>query len=537
MQELQRPEDKSPASTPDESVGDALARVLASSAFARSPQKSRLLSFLVDEELAGRGERLQGSCIAIDVYGRDADFDPGRDSVVRSEARRLRQALEHYYLTAGCDDPLRIDLPKGGYRPRFVANPGKSTGVTAVPGSYQSMPAPEGPVIAVLPFKNLSDEAGQEQFVDGVSCAVTTALRRFEMLRVIARQSSARFRGTTLDARAVGAELGARFLLTGSVQKRDAGVRVRASLTDTVSGEMLWANTYEQPYTPDNLFHLEDELTCAVVAQVADAYGPLSRTLSRESDAKPMAELSTYEAFMRVLVYYSYKRLGDFAIAREAMEVALAREPEHGTCWAALSMLHAEDYLRGISCAEGLQEQAWALANRSLSLSPESVAAHLARSVAAYVNRRPAVMVAEAEQAIALNPNDAFATALAGNLIGMAGELERAIDIVIGADNINAFRPSWQYGIICQAHYLRGEYEEALGVAESITHEAWPMKPLYLGITYGQMGDLEQGRVQLCLLQDIEPGFTRDPAGYIERRFIVPEQMEKAMEGLAKLLP
>ena len=107
------------------SVREALERILASPGFDASARNRRLLEYLVEETLAGRADRLKGLTIAIDVFGRDAaTFDPQPDPVVRIEAAKLRRRLERYYLTAGQEDPIRIDIPKGTYVPTFEERDG-----------------------------------------------------------------------------------------------------------------------------------------------------------------------------------------------------------------------------------------------------------------------------------------------------------------------------------------------------------------------------------------------------------------------------
>ena len=101
------------------SVREALERILASPGFDASARNRRFLEYVVEETLAGRADRLKGLTIAIDVFGRDATFDPQHDPVVRIEAAKLRRRLKRYYLTAGQQDPVRIDVPKGTYVPTF----------------------------------------------------------------------------------------------------------------------------------------------------------------------------------------------------------------------------------------------------------------------------------------------------------------------------------------------------------------------------------------------------------------------------------
>src|SRR5918996_6517398 len=126
-----------------------LQRILDSPAFEASERRKRFLRYIVDESLAGRADRLKGYSIALAVFDRDDSFDPQTDPVVRLEARRLRRALEHYYLTAGRDDPIRIQIPKGGYAPiceRQAAAPAEAaTAASAAAGrSPEAHPVPRG---------------------------------------------------------------------------------------------------------------------------------------------------------------------------------------------------------------------------------------------------------------------------------------------------------------------------------------------------------------------------------------------------------
>lgn len=105
---------------------DAVARIVASGALGRQSKLPAILSYLVDQELAGKGEALKGYAIATDVLGRGTDFDPGTDSIVRVELRRLRQALALYYATDGAADPVRVTIPSGTYRPSFERREGAS---------------------------------------------------------------------------------------------------------------------------------------------------------------------------------------------------------------------------------------------------------------------------------------------------------------------------------------------------------------------------------------------------------------------------
>ncbi len=515
-------------------------RVLAIDALTRSPRLSKFLQFIVEEELAGRGGRLNGTQIAIDVYDRDATFDPKIDPVVRVEARRLRRILEHYYLTDGNDSSVRIEVPKGSYRPVFKT----VSGDLAADDNPMSLdiedrlselpPVPNAPIIAVLPFRNLGGDANQDYFAQGFSESLTTALTRFDILQVIAEQSTIRYQGKIVDIRVAGRELGARFILEGSVQRRNDLVRVTAALSDAADGQELWAEAFDRNLLTTDLFDLEDELTHSVIAIISDINGVIPQTLTPQFREKQAVELTTHEAALRFLVYLNHFRMEDFLPAREALEAAMEREPDHGIIWAGLSMLCAEDYLRGITADKGPPEKAWDMANHATALAPKSPGAHLARAIAAFACRRPDIVIKEADLAIALNPNSASLCGLAGHLIGVAGELERGMEILLRIKMLNPYYPSWLLSLTCLSHYMHGDYRQALSVAEQFTLNQWSGKPLYLAIIYGQLDRTEEAKKQIELLKEIDPDFARDPGNYVYRSFLFDDQIQKILEGLKK---
>lgn len=523
-----------------EMVRSELACILKNDTFTRSPRLSKFLQFVVEEELAGRGVRLNGTQIAIDVYNRDETFDPRIDPVVRVEARRLRRVLEHYYLTGGSGSSVRIEIPKGSYQPVFRTVPAEQAvsdepRVTDINDRLNALPpVSDAPIIAVLPFRNLGSDKDQGYFAEGFSESLTTAITRFDALQVIAEQSTIRYLGKQIDIRVVGRELGARFILEGSIQRRGDHIRVTVSLSDAADGTELWAEVFDRELVAADLFNLEDELTRSVIAIVSDINGVIPQVLMPESRDKPATELATHEAILRFLVYLNHFRRADFLPARDALQAAANREPEHAPIWAGLSMLCAGDYLRGITADKGLPEKAWELANHATALAPKSPSAHLARSIAAFTCRRPDIVIAEADLAMSLNPNSTSLGGLAGHLVGVAGELERGIEILNGIRNLNPYFPSWLLSLTCLSHYMQGEYDEALSVAEQFTLNQWPGKPFYLAIIYGQLGRTEEAVKQRELLTEIDPDFARDPGNYVYRGYLFDDQIQKIMAGLEK---
>ena len=261
-----------------EAIRLQVARILATGTFVRSRRMGRLLRFVVERALEGRGGELKEYLLAVEVFDKEASFDPRIDPLVRVEARRLRSKLRKYYETEGPRDPVRIDLPTGGYVPVF--------------GPAEKAPAPpDKRSIAVLPFANRSAEAGAEYFSDGLTEELIRALTKVEGLRVVAPGSAFQFRGPGHDLRQIGRQLGVGAVLQGAVRTAAARLRVSAQLVQVSDGSYLWAETYERPLA--DVFAIQDEISRAIVDTLrirlaSDRRRPLVR---RYSDNLPAYNL------------------------------------------------------------------------------------------------------------------------------------------------------------------------------------------------------------------------------------------------------
>ena len=515
-----------------EAITFELDRVLDSRKFSEAPRISQFLKYVVDEDLAGRGARISGNSIAIDVYRRDQNFDPRTDPVVRVEARRLRRMLTHYFLTEGKQDPLVIEIPKGGYRPKYNDN-SEDDGVNSI-ASILDTPLPNSTVIAVLPFRSQGSDTQMQELAAGITTNLITAFSRFDVLRVISQQSSDRYRGITRDVRRIGHELGARFIITGSVQKLDCRVRVTVAISHAEDGTQLWAKKFDRDLNAINVFEFEDEIAETVISEGANAYGFISQVLSERIRDLPIERLSVQEATHLFLSYFK-RRSGQqaFPLAKQAMQSVVEREPDNSPALAMLAILLGEEYLRGLSDNGALALEARKLANRAAAIKPDSVLSHLALSVSAYALNEPKIAIREAELAIKANaPGNLATLGLAACTIGLCGEWERGISLLRSLQSQLATYPCWHHEIECVDFYLRGDYPSAMAVAERFTLDQWPGKALCLALIFAEMGDFRQARGHLEQLKAIEPGFTIDPQGYIHRYFPREQDAQRILAGL-----
>jgi len=232
-----------PQMRPD-SVQRHLEKVVVSAEMCRSKKLCQFLRFTVQEVLRGHGSELKEYAIAVGVFKRGREFDPGADPIVRVQARRLRSKLARYYQSEGRDEPIQIEYPVGGYSPVFVRRtPSEGIARPTLPAVLEEE-SPAARRIAVLPFIDVGPEDSQS-FSDGLTDELMHALSSWPGARVVARASCFQFKGKSDDVRRIGEWLAVSVLVSGSVRKEGSHLRVLVQLIDAESGLNLWSASYE----------------------------------------------------------------------------------------------------------------------------------------------------------------------------------------------------------------------------------------------------------------------------------------------------
>src|SRR5262245_25647569 len=273
-----------------EAVRLQLERVLGSPGFARNERMSRFLRFIVEGHLGGRDVELKESVIAVEVFGRPPDFDSRLDAVVRSEAIRLRARLSDYYQNSGKTDPVVIELPKGGYIPRFreiaVEHPVTTPTAGSAPAPFRWRPwlkfgiaglviaivtgtlwwvqHSRAPIaIAVLPFENSSHDPVNDYFSDGLSDELIRNLSIIDGLTVRSRTSSFALKGKVANISDAGQQLHADYILEGSVLRAGQKLRIDVQFVRAHDDCRLWSRRFDKDLT--DVFAIQDGISLEIV--------------------------------------------------------------------------------------------------------------------------------------------------------------------------------------------------------------------------------------------------------------------------------
>ncbi len=420
-----------------------LDRLFRSEDFKASEKQKSFLRFIAEEALEGRGSQLKGFTIAVEVYGRNERFDPRTDPIVRVEAGRLRRALELYYLKEGRNDPLRIRIPKGGYAPVFEPIEVKTA---------------TGASIAVLPFVDLTGEKGQEYFTNGLTEELTTELARYQNLKVIASQSTMRFKDREMNPGELGVELNVRFLLTGNVRRDSKTVKVSVQLLDASAGEQIWAESYRCEYTAAELIGIQEEIAQQAIGAIADQWGLIERRLSREAARKAPSELNAYEAVLRFYHYETELTVEAFEQALEALTYATEIEPGYGLAWSMLGHLHADNYALGFRDIEDTLDKALSYAKKGVAIAPENQFAWDALSVVYFQLGEKRRFLETIEKSLSLNPNSPYIVGVTGWHLMLFGEWDRGLELLRKGMRLNPLYPTWFHLATSMECYRRGGF-------------------------------------------------------------------------------
>ena len=195
-----------------------------------------------------------------------------------------------------------------------------------------TLPLPDRPAIAVLPFVNMSGESEQEYFSDGISEDIITALSKLRWFFVIARNSSFLYKGKAVNVKQIGEELGVGYILEGSVRKSGGRVRITAQLNDVANGRHIWAERYDRDVA--DVFAVQDEITESIVAAIEPQLYAAENIRIR---SKPPSNLDAWDLVMQGLSYYWRVTRQDHAIAQDLLKKAIAIEPHYGQALGALA--------------------------------------------------------------------------------------------------------------------------------------------------------------------------------------------------------
>ncbi len=361
-------------------------------------------------------------------------------------------------------------------------------------------------IVGVLPFANLSDSA-DEYFSDGLTEDLIHALSLQSFYRVLSRNSTFSFKGTSLSARLIAREIDATYLIQGSVRRAGSKIRVTAELIAPENGEQLWTGRYDRDI--GDLFAMQDEITTSLSAAIApEIYRAEASAPARAS----ATDLTAWDRFLKGLSHYYQQTKADFEASIDLFKQAIALDPSLSIAYAYLATIQIQGVQFGwIRSTRELWASAMSLAETSVRLDPRS---SFAFSILAYLHAMEGhheAAVDAVKRAIALNPYDMGARGVLGICHIVVGEHRQAIELFSMAVQRGNSDPRYQWAALnAFSHYLLGQYDASLSWAR----EALYLNPSHLQVlavraaALAQSGRSDEAAKAAEILQSKFPGFT-----------------------------
>jgi TolB-like protein/Tfp pilus assembly protein PilF len=485
-------------------IRDELDRILSSQTFRAAEREKTFLRYVVERTVQGQAAQLKEYTIGVEAFERGDGFDPRRDTIVRTEARNVRRRLARYYEGEGQTDPVRIELPKGGYTPHFVESPRPQPAAIEIPlaivpeappslgatppnafripslrpwwvvslagmaailviaslwahaASLSRSRAVDAASIAVLPFRDLSDGRDKEGEIlsDGLTDELIESLARIPRLRVVARSSVFSYKGKTLDIRKAGREMNVRNILEGSIRISSGRVRIVAQLEDAINGYQLWSQSFD--LKSDNMLAVQDQISTAIMQA-------LSVQLEGVANLKTGSALSpaAYQDFLRGLHFLNQCTAETTRTAIHYFDRTVASDPGFAPAYSGLAAGYAKIVAFTSTPSREVVPRIRAAASKALQLDESLGEAHLSLARAYTYESNWTEAGKEFWRALELSPGSAAVHRYYGEYLLRTGHVEQALAEARIAQELDPISPSSAHFVAQMLRYL-GRYDEAI---------------------------------------------------------------------------
>ncbi len=378
--------------------------------------------------------------------------------------------------------------------------------VAAAP-SAETESQPAKPSIAVLPFANLSGDAAQDIFCDGLALNIVASLGRFRELFVIDRFSTLAYRNRTVTAAEAARELSVRYILEGSVQKAGDRVRVSVQLVEGAGNRQLWTETYDRQLT--DIFEVQDEITGTIIGTLASGYGGrLGKAWRDRSKPAGLESFVALDYLQRSIDACRLTKEGE-VVAREHLTKAIECDPGLAKAYSKMSLAHlvdacfgwADDYdvsmelarqwaVKAIACDDGDSWSYWAFASYNLYKLNHGVA------------------LEAFQKALDCNPNDAEVMSDYGFCLSYSGRAEEGLEYARKAMRLNPYHYEWYTSQLGQIYFDARQYDKAIATFASLRSLDSALMRVYQAASYAAAGNLLQARKSVQRALELDPGAT-----------------------------
>jgi adenylate cyclase len=410
--------------------------------------------------------------------------EPNGVCIGRSVYDQVKGKLPYSYIDLGDQRVHNIPEPVRVYRVS-LASPGANASSRS--STEDTLPLPDRPSIAVLPFENMSGDPEQQYFSDGITEDIITELSRFRELLVVSRASSFVFRGQATSVMDVAKKLQVNYVVEGSIRKSKNRVRITAQLIDAGRDHHIWAEHYDRDL--QDIFEVQDDVVHRITTTLV---GRLEHERQDRAKRQSQSALRAYDLYLRGREHFFNWSPEENRKAAELLEAAIAIEPDYAAALALSSEVHQRDWLNGWSLDEQKDcSVSTSKAARSVQLDDGDSRTHTSLGLAHLFNGEPDRAKHHLETALRLNPNDTRALVYLARHATLNGEPERAVEMINRALQLNPFgKYDWYLGI---AKFVARHYDEAIDLLRNV-RDPGPVVLALLAASLAQAGRSSEAR-------------------------------------------
>lgn len=473
----------------EDAVREELARILRSPIFVQSDRLGRFLRFAVEHAISGKDDGLKEYVIGTEVYDRKPPYHPSQDSIVRTEARRLRAKLKDYYESEGKDDAVFIYFRPGSYVPVFRAKDRAALQpATSEPSSDSLFVDGSGVSIAVIPFVDISGGSLSSAYARGVTDELVHELMHCEGCRVIAASSVAQLGAQTIDISALARKLGVQIVFEGTVREEENRIRVTARIVNA-DGFQIWSQRFDVDGGSSSLFTVQEQFASALVNRVRPQQ---SIVRTGEASAGPVI-LAVYPAILKGEALLEEGTAGDVQTALARFKEVAQIAPGYARPYCGIAQCYCWMALHGAFRSADLVAYARTAAERAVELDPEMSQSHAAMGSALALawdwNG------AESRFRRAAETGSHAANRQYSIFLSLLGRFDEAWLYLTRAQQIDPF--SYLQKVVCaRFFYLSRRYEEALRhFSEALKYGPLRLEvQLYQALIHVQLGQHEEAK-------------------------------------------
>ena len=419
--------------------------------------------------------------------------------------------------------------------PEAELSSNSSQGAAQSVSAIGSTPA-SGPRVAVLPFKNLSNDQEQKYFSDGLTEDIITALSQTDLFVLGFSPSLNNFSDMAISE--IGENLGVRYLLKGSVRRDADQIRVSGQLFDAKSGEQLWGESYTRDLTAVNIFALQDDITSRVVGTIADASGIIARASMEELEHSPTMELAAYECVLRSYTYEAMHTAEAHLKARNCVEQAIELDPTYAEALATAAYLYREEHFHEFNERPDALQNAMSSARKAAEIDPLNQSAHYALAFIYFDSGVPKLgeFFVTAKRAVELNPNNSRVIGGMGALIAFAGEWQWGIDLLEKTLSINPYSHmrGWLHFVKATDHFQQGDYHAASTEIDEVQFQ-FPAATINRIAIHAELGNQNKAVSELNEALSSDPLFLEEARMQLEHFYPGNENLHgQLIESLIK---